>query len=137
MSARVSKVHSESKESYKVYLDRSQQFYETMLSASRSERWSAVGLNAVHCAISMNDAMTILFLGKRSVGDDHRSAADLIAQVPVEDTRNQVSNYKRIIAKKNAIAYEEREFRQSEALEIVKQVERFYKWGLNHLPEVN
>ncbi len=134
MSARFSKVQLEGKSSYRVYLDRAGEFYETMQSAQRLERWSAVGLNAVHCAISVNDALSVFFLKKRSVGDDHRSAVDLLAQIVVDDVGNQITNYKRILAKKNAVAYEGREFKQSEALEVFKQTERFYQWAIKHLP---
>lgn len=135
MSARITKAQSEEKGSYSVYLDRARQFYETMHISQKSGRWSAVGLNAVHCAISMNDALTVFFLRKRSLGGDHRLASNLLSEIPIEDVNNQATNYKRILAKKNAVAYEEREFKQNEALEIAKQAERFYKWGTGHLPE--
>ncbi len=134
MNARFAKVQLEDKSNYRVYLDRAREFYETMQSAQRSERWSAVGLNAVHCAISVNDALSVFFLKKRSVGDDHRSAAELLSQIVVDDVGNQITNYKRILAKKNAVAYEGREFKESEALEVFKQTERFYQWAIKHLP---
>ena len=43
--------------------------------------------------------------------------------------------YGRIVAKKNAITYERRKFTEKEALEIAKQAERFYQWGLSKLPK--
>ena len=46
----------------------------------------------------------------------------------------QKANFKRIIAKKNAIAYEGRAFRETEAHEVLKQAQRFYDWGASKLP---
>ena len=135
MTPTAKKVRIEEKQSYRVFLDRSKQFYETIGISEKSGRWAAVGLNAVHCAISMNDALTVFFLKKRSISDDHRLAADLISEIPVEDVGGQANNYKRILAKKNAVAYEGREFRENEALEVAKQAERFYQWGLSKLPK--
>jgi len=40
---------------------------------------------------------------------------------------------RRIIAKKNVVAYENREFRESEASDIFKQTERFYRWAFEYL----
>lgn len=42
--------------------------------------------------------------------------------------------YKRILAKKNLIAYENRDFRQMEAIDIAKLAERFYEWAALKLP---
>lgn len=135
MTADFKKVRTEEKGKYAVFQNKSKQFYEESNVAQKAERWAAVGLNAVHCAISMCDALTVYFLRKRSVADDHRLAVDLLSEIPAEDTGNQISNYKRILAKKYAVAYEDREFRQNEALDLAKQVERFYQWGLSKLPE--
>jgi hypothetical protein len=42
--------------------------------------------------------------------------------------------YGRIVAKKNAITYEQRRFTEKEALEIAKQAQRFYDWAIKQLP---
>jgi hypothetical protein len=135
MTATVKKIRDEEKKNYKLFLDRSKQFYETIGISEKSGRWAAVGLNAVHCAISMNDALTVYFLLKRSISEDHRTAADLLSEITEESVGGHASNYKRILAKKNAVAYEGREFRESEAQEVAKQAERFYQWGLSKLPK--
>jgi hypothetical protein len=135
MSAKMIRTVAEEKIKYVVYAEKARQFYETMLHARDVECWAAVGLNAVHCVISMNDALTVFYIQERSSGEDHSSAAELLARISANDSENQKANLKRIIAKKNAIAYENREFRQSEALEILKQVQRFYQWALKSLPE--
>lgn len=134
MTPKKLKTKTVEKGNYKIYLDKAKDFYDTMLKARDSEKWTAVGLNAVHCAISSCDAMLVFHLGIRSVGEDHMQVADLLSRVPREDIRDEITTLKRIIAKKNVIAYENREFRQTEAVEILKLTERFYSWILSNLP---
>jgi hypothetical protein len=123
------------KSDYIIYLKKANDFYETAQKASDSELWAAVGLNAVHCAISCCDALLAFHLGIRSVSDDHMDAADLLMRIPQAKSSGEANTYKRIIAKKNLIAYDCREFRQSEAIDISKQAERFYNWTLANLPK--
>jgi len=73
-------------------------------------------------------------LGIRSAGEDRMQAGDLLLRIPREGMDSEVSAFKRVIAKKNLIAYENREFRQAEALEILKLTERFYNWVTSSLP---
>ncbi len=122
------------KNDYKIFLKKAKDFYETMLTARDREKWTAVGLNAVHCAISCCDAMLTFHLGIRSSGEDHMQAVDLFARLPPVVENNEVNTFKRIIAKKNIIAYENREFRQAEAMDILKLTERFYRWAASKLP---
>ena len=91
-------------------------------------------MNAVHCAISLSDALTIYYLSQRFSGDDHRQASELLSRISIEGAGQQAHSFRKIISKKHMIAYEEREFRKSEADEITKQIERFYRWGMSQLP---
>lgn len=120
---------------YKIYLKKANDFYSAMVAANKSGNWTAVGLNAVHCAISGCDAILTFHLGIRSTGEDHMQAVDLILRIPREGTNSEASTFRRILAKKNLIAYENREFRQLEALEIFKLTERFYSWIKANLPK--
>lgn len=119
---------------YKIFLKKAKDFYEIMLKARETENWTAVGLNAVHCAISCCDAMLSFHLGLRSAGDDHIQAADLLTRLSPAVDGTEASTFKRIIAKKNLIAYECRDFRQAEAIDILKLAERFYGWASSKLP---
>ena len=121
------------KSAYKGFQNKANEFYQVMKLSLDSELWSGVGLNAVHCVISLNDALTAYFLNKRFSGEDHRHASELLAQVPCEDAKQYANAFSKIISKKHMVAYEEREFRRSEALEIDKQTERFYRWGVSKL----
>ena len=134
MTAKKLKTVKVEKSDYKIYLKKMTDFYNAMINANKSGNWTAVGLNAVHCAISGCDAMLTFHLGIRSSGEDHMQAGDLLLRIPRKDVNSETSAFKRIIAKKNLIAYENREFRQVEALEILKLTERFYSWITSNLP---
>ena len=120
---------------YKSFQNKTNDFYQVMRLSLDAGLWNGVGLNAAHCVISLNDALTVYFLRKRFSGDDHRHASLLLSQLPIESIKQYVNAFEKIISKKHMVAYEEREFRQSEALEIVKQTERFYQWGMSQLPQ--
>ena len=60
-------------------------------------------------------------------------AVELLAHAPIDGIEKQTAVVRRIIAKKNVIAYESREFREGEATDIFKQVERFYRWTFEYL----
>ncbi len=126
MTPKKLKTKTVEKGDYKIYLKKAKDFYDTMLKAQDAGKWTAVGLNAVHCAISCCDAMLVFHLGVRSIGENHMQVADLLSRLPQGEANNEIAALKRIIAKKNLIAYENREFHQTEAVDILKLTERFY-----------
>ncbi|MEI8011273.1 MAG: hypothetical protein WCI27_02160 [Candidatus Omnitrophota bacterium] len=121
------RVIAEEKGDFGVFWNKAKQFHDMMLHAEKTEKWAALGRSAVHCAISTSDALLVRYLGQRSAGDDHIQIRAIFSRLPIDGVEDQAVNLKRIIAKKNAIAYENREFRQSEALDISKKTERFYQ----------
>lgn len=134
MTSRKIKTVQVEKGDYKVFLKKARDLYSIMLQARNSANWTAVGLNAVHCAISCCDAMLTFHSGIRSAGDDHMQAAELLTRLPPEVEDGEAGTFKRIVAKKNLIAYENREFRQAEAADILRLAERFYAWAASKLP---
>jgi len=118
---------------YIIYWNKAEEFYEIMLQAYKQRMWTAVGLNAVHCAISSCDALLVHAQGIRAAGENHMQAVELLVQAPIVGIQRQAASVRRIIAKKNVIAYEDREFRQSDATDILKQAERFYCWTFDYL----
>jgi len=105
-----------------------------MLQAEKSEYWNAVGLNAVHCAISISDALLVKFRGIRSISKNHMIAVDIIKQnLNLKDINNKISTLKRILAKKSLIEYDSATFTKSDAADIMKQAERFYLWAQEEL----
>ena len=118
---------------YTVYWNKAEEFFDTMRHAYKNHMWTAVGLNAVHCVISSCDALLVKSQGIRSAGEDHMHALELLVRAPVAGIEKQVAAVRRIIAKKNVIAYEDRAFRESDASDILKQTERFYRWAFDYL----
>ena len=135
MTAKHLKILNVKRSDYVSYYNRAKDFYEGMVDAEKNSLWNTLGLTAVHCAISLTDALTVYFLGSRSSGEDHQQAADLLKKIPAENAPQYSHKLKLIIAKKNAIAYDEREFYKKESQEIFKQTIRYYAWGMAQFPK--
>lgn len=134
MTARPFKVKQVNKSDYNVYLKKAKEFYQTMYQAEKSENWNAVGLNGVHCVISLTDAVLVKYGGIRSAEEDHMKVIDLLilsVAGQIENLEQKAQVAKRIIAKKNLVSYENREFLKNEALDLIKQVQRFYEWAID------
>ena len=117
---------------YQVYLKKGKEFYQTMFQAEKAENWNAVGLNGVHCVISLIDAILVKHSGIRSAGEDHMAAVELLASavtVKLKDREQRAQLARRVIAKKNLVEYENRDFSKSEALDLISRVQRFHDWA--------
>jgi len=115
---------------WKNYLIKAEQFYETAHDAYDKENWNAVGLNAVHAAISANDAVTVHFNKIRSASEKHSDAITLLLEVLPKD--EQAKEYSKhlawLIGRKNLVEYESRLFYKKEAEDSLKHAERFLQW---------
>jgi len=130
MTAKKIKMVEIDRTQYMNYQLKAEEFYMAMLQAEKSEHWNAVGLNAVHCAISMADALLVKFAGVRSISNDHMVVVDLIRQnLNINDIENKLNTLLRILAKKSLIEYDSVPFSKTDASDIAKQAERFYLWA--------
>lgn len=120
---------------WKNYLVKAGQFTETARDALGKKNWNAVGLNAVHAAISANDALTVFYKNARSASDKHSDAVDLFLEVlPKEEKKRELAAHLSwLINRKNLIEYEARLFYEKEAVESLKHTERFVNWILDKL----
>ena len=134
MTAKFIKTEQVEKGSYKDFLSKATDFYKGIKVTQNEKLWCLMGLSSVHAAISAGDALTAHYLGIRSTAPDHRSAKELLERIQVEGIKQYANVYERVIAKKNAIAYERRYFMEKEALEVGKQAQRFYEWAIKQLP---
>ncbi len=135
-SARRYKTKSVEKSDYSVYLKKAKEFYQTMYQAEKSENWNAVGLNGVHTVISLIDAILVKHSGIRSSEEKHMAVVDLLTSSVgnrIKDVARKSQTARRIIAKKNLVAYENRDFIKSEAMDMIKQVNRFYQWTIEQI----
>ena len=134
MSAKKIKKKAVERGKYKTYLKKAGEFCDTMCQAKEMGRWNAVGLNAVHCAISSSDAMLAFYSGIRSASDDHLALIDLLStSVKLREAKSKSETLRKILVKKSTIEYEDRDFTQKEALELLKLTERFYAWVVSKI----
>ncbi len=134
MTAKLFKTEQVEKRSYKDFLSKATDFYRGIEVTQNEKLWSVMGLSSVHATISVGDALTAHYLGVRSTAQDHRSTKELLEKIQIDGMGQYANVYERIIAKKNAIAYERRNFTEKEALETAKQAQRFYDWAIKQLP---
>ena len=130
------KTKSLNESSYTVYLKKAKEFYQTMYQAEKLENWNAVGLNGVHCVISSIDTLLVRHAGIRPTANDHMAVVDLLtsaAAKKIKEIPAKSQAARRIIAKKNLIEYENKDFTRSDALDMIKQVQRFYEWAIKQL----
>ena len=121
---------------YAVYLKKAKEFYQTMYQAEKAENWNAVGLNGVHCVISLIDAILVKHAGMRSMADDHMVVIDILTSTvanKIKDVVQKSQTARRIITKKNLVEYENRDFIKNEALDMIKQVQRFFDWAVKQV----
>jgi hypothetical protein len=134
MSAKFIKTESVEKSNFKDFKLKATDFYHGIEVAQEAKLWHTMGVTAVHATISIGDALTTNYLGLRSTAEDHRLAKEILLKIQINDMNQYANVYGRIVAKKNAITYEQRRFTEKEALEIAKQAQRFYEWAIRQLP---
>lgn len=133
-AARQCSVKKVAKSDFEIYLKKAKEFYQTMYQAEKAENWNAVGLNGVHCVISLIDAILVKYSGICSAEKDHMAVVDLLAaSLNVDEISQKSQTARRVIAKKNLVEYEARPFIKAEAIDMIKQVQRFYEWAVDKL----
>jgi HEPN domain-containing protein len=116
----------------KKYLSKADEFLRTARRAIADGDYYAASLNAVHAAISANDAVTGYFGGTRSTSEDHRDAANLLMEFApreAEEWKKQASRLGRIISEKSQVAYGVEIITAKGADHLVQQAERFVDWA--------
>jgi len=123
------------KEDYAGYLKKAADFNIAMHASSAAGNWNSVGLEAVHCAISGNDAVLSFFSGERSKRQDHKEAVSLLIKaIGTDEAKGAAEHLRKVISLKNLIEYEGRSFTKAEAESITKHADRFYEWAKSILP---
>jgi uncharacterized protein (UPF0332 family) len=136
MSARKIVHKSISKSEYKDYLKKAEEFYSTMQNCLLNSRWNSACLQAIHCAICANDALTIWAKGIKCTSSRHEDAVVLLQSfTELKGVKENAIHLLRVIKKKNAVEYEGRSFSKKEAEDIASHTERFFQWVKSILPE--
>ena len=129
------KIGKSSKEDYKKFLKKAEEFFEMMEQSLMKEKWNAAGLNAIHTGISANDALLTFHFGLRSVSPKHDDAVKLlISMMKRDDIETKAKHLRRLISVKNLVEYDGRLLSRKEAESIAKHAERFLDWVKSLMP---
>ena len=129
------KIGKSSKEDYKKFLRKAEEFYEMMQHSLMKEKWNAAGLNAIHTGISANDALLTFHFGLRSISPKHDDAVKLlISMMKRDDTEKKAKHLRRLISAKNLVEYDGRLLSRKEAESLARHTERFLIWVKSLLP---
>lgn len=123
---------------YSNYLEKAQEYLDGMRDELTNGRWNLAVLAGVHCAISACDALTIFFLGRKHKGIKHSDAAKLLASIEGLDTKElgeKSSQFISILDFKTPVEYDKKVFKESDARELLKKLERFHTWVKKNLPD--
>jgi hypothetical protein len=119
---------------YLVYLRRSDEFERQMTRAVDDRAWNSVGLLGVHTVISACDALTVHLTGQRWSGQDHAGTVGMVGALHVTNADRALRQVSRVLAAKNRVEYEAREFSKTEAEEVCQSVGRVKTWIKAQLP---
>lgn len=122
---------------YSVYRGKARDCFNAMMRSYGEANWHSAGLEAVHCAISLTDAMLVNTRGIRPSGTSHMEAVYLLTDnIRDAETKKYADTLRKILEMKNLVEYEDRAITAKEAAEMVKRTERYYNWVLGKLPRM-
>ena len=104
-----------------------------MLNQSNWESAAALGIHAV---ISSCDALTAKLLNKRHSGADHQGVVDLLAELPLRDTKelkNKRAQVRQVIIAKSNVEYDHSLVRSNVARKIVHEADKIFQWVKEHI----
>jgi len=128
--AKVVRTRAVKRELFKNYLMKADEFYRGMEQSFNAGDWNACVVNAIHCAISSADAMTVFYLGLRHAGDRHQDVLQVLQEIDFDPKEIQ-SKYRQLsslLLIKNRAEYEERLMGKTDAENAMKAAKRFYEW---------
>jgi len=124
---------------YSNYLLRAQECLSAAKQSVVQRHWNAASISAIHSGIACLDALCVYYLGQRHAGQSHEDAVTLfrsIKQISREEIDALVNRAIKILRMKNMVEYEERLVHQTEAQNILKDVERLFEAVKSRLPKV-
>ena len=127
------KTRSVDKYKHENYLKKAQEFFEAMNKSFTDQNYNSTVLNAIHCAISSADALTVFYKGVRHSGEKHEDVVALINTLGLSDISKKNRQLLNLLQIKNKAEYEETLMTESNALSSIKNAERFFSWVKNLL----
>lgn len=113
------------------YLRKAEAHLAAALESLAASRWDSAVLLALHAAISAADAVCVASRGVRSMSPTHMDQVKLLRQLfPGDEAARKASNQLAdLLDRKNAVEYEARLFKESDAEVATKQAERVVVWA--------
>ena len=123
------------KHKYMNYLSKADEFFDIMNESFAKRKFNATVLNAIHCAISSADALTVFYKGLRHAGERHEDVIALLNSLELPDIQSKNRQLLDLLRIKNSAEYEEKLMTETNALDSIKNAERFFKWVRDMLKE--
>lgn len=128
-----------SREKYSVFLKRAAQYHTTMESAYNTGDYDACVGSAVHCTISIVDAISVRMLGRKSSAQNHMEIVLMLKEVK---TTNEMEKARvcdmlpRIIEMKTLAEYEDRNMSKADAEKTKQTCEKIYTFIITELKKM-
>lgn len=138
MASRKVKTQSVDRSKAIICFRRGDELLEAAMESFDQERWSVVGVTAIHAAISLADGLLIQECGLRCTSTNHLELVDLLGHElkNLEDVKRAQKHLRHIISEKNRVEYEARIFSRADAESLVQHLRRFAEWVNAHRKNV-
>lgn len=120
---------------YKNYVTKADEFFNAMNESFLKREFNAAVLNAIHCAMSSADALTVFYKGVRHADERHEDVVVLLNTLNLPDMQSKNRQLLGLLRIKNSAEYEEKLMTETNASDSIKNAERFFKWVKNLLKE--
>ncbi len=124
----MARIEALSRDRYRFYLRRAEEFAQQMDRAASARAWNAVGLLGVHCVISACDGLTVGVAGQRWSGQGHAGVRGMVQSLRVPHPDAALRRIGDVLDQKNRVEYEAREFTEREAGDVRKKARRVLVW---------
>lgn len=116
-----------SKSDFRGYLKTAIEYIEGARDHFSKERFIATCGDCVHGMIAANDALTIFFLGRKSISHQHTDTIHLLKQVAPQDDQlsKEITRFQRVLGLKHAAEYDGGKVNHHDAEIALKDAERF------------
>ena len=122
------KTRNVDKHKYVNYLKKADEFFEIMKDSFSKRKFNAAVLNAIHCAMSSADALSVFYKGVRHAGERHEDVVSLLNTLGLPDMQTKNRQLLDLLRIKNSAEYEEKLMTETNASDSIKNAERFNKW---------
>lgn len=123
------------KRGYRGFLDKAQEFYDSMSLNFAHGKYVAAASAGIHSAILIADACLIYSQGEKCSSQRHLDLVPLIENLSLQDAKGAASHLERIIDVKSYVEYTGDTYTAHEAHQIITHVERFFQWAKSVLPK--